>query len=194
MHSQKLRVGGGALFAAIVLMVVPVRGGEIYEITYQSTTDNAFNHRAHLRNTGIRIDEGELLHILGSGQIHFGGPWWRATSFDMGLISPLNEPELMRRFEIPSGQAGASLLPEPGETTLFDQQITSDEDLSDLDVIARAGSSGFLYIGTYDIFYSDNSGSHEFHIEIEPEPMTAALLGVAGLLALRRRRRVQIVC
>lgn len=180
----------GAILAAAAMCMhaSAVRAETIYDFTYVSTRDNANNNAAHLLNTGVRVVPGDILHIVGTGQIHVGGPYYVMSNFDMGLISPANTSQLIRSYRGVGGNFSAEPIPLAGESVFFRQDRANLYDDHDLDIVATAQSEGYLYIGIFDNWFADNTGQHSLRITILPEP-ASGLLAVIGSLALLGRRR-----
>jgi hypothetical protein len=180
----QVRHSVAALFLALAAR--PALGSSVYTFSYVSTTNNAYNDHVHLLNTGIWIDAGNRVDLAGSGVILVGGPHWVMSNFDMGLISPLSGPELMRDY-FPDGELYlVSPVPLEGESVLFIQDRASLSDRHDLDVSAEASSSGYLFIGMFDNPFADNRGDHSFLITVVPEPACGLLLALA-IPWMRRR-------
>lgn len=163
----------------------------IFDFTYISTRNAAYNNKAHLMNTGIQVQPGDLLRFSGTGTIHVGGPYYIWSNFVMGLISPLPNTELMRNYQGVNTNYTAAAIPLAGESVLFLQQRTSLDDHRDLLHSVVVPSAGFVYLGIFDNFFADNTGQFQFQITrtIAPEPATALLLLVSGLALIRRRAK-----
>ncbi len=165
----------------------PARGDSIYDFTYISTRNGAYNTKAYMLNTGVFVHAGEQVDITGTGHIFVGGGQVVWSNFDMGLISPLDSTFLIRNY---FGD-GATYLGTPsaltGESVLFHQDRIAEGDRHDLDITVFAQSEGYVYIGMFDHYYADNTGYHDFQLHVTPEP-SAGLLLVFALLPRRRRR------
>ncbi len=180
------------LAAALVVLAADRLPAEtIYDFTYISTRNSAHNNKAHMMNTGIQVEPGDVLHLAGTGSIHVGGPYYVWSNFDMGLVSPIHAPELIRGYQGVNTNYTAAPIPLADETVLFQQYRTSLDDHQDLVLSVIAQSAGYVYLGMFDNFFADNTGQHVFRITHvpAPEPATAILLLVPGLLLLRRRAK-----
>lgn len=176
------------LIAALLTPCAQAAAETVYDFTYISTRNSSFNNRAHLLNTGVHVSPGDVLHIVGTGQINVGGPYYVMANFDMGLISPTNALELARDYRGVGGNFSAEPIPLFGESVLFKQDRLSLSDDRDLDILVTSQSEGYLYIGIFDNWFGDNTGQHDIQISIVPEPGTA-LLALAGCCAVFGRRR-----
>lgn len=177
------------LAAAAVQLYASMAAAEtIYDFSYVSTRNNAHNNRAHMLNTGIRVVPGDILHIVGTGQIHVGGPYYVMSNFDMGLISPLNTNEVIRSYRGVGGNFSAEPVALAGESVLFKQDRANLYDDHDLDITVTAQSEGYLYVGIFDNWFSDNTGQHALEITMLPEPGTALLVLLGACAFLGRRR------
>ena len=177
------------LITAILAAAGPsstARAGSIYDFTYISTRNPAFNNHAHMLNTGIQVSIGDLVQIQGTGQIHVGGPYFVMSNFDMGLVSPTNAVELMRNYHAVVSNYVTAPIPQAGESVLFASDRVSLFDDHDISLWVTARSSGYVYIGMFDHQFADNTGSHQFRITVIPEPSTIMLV-LAPLLILGRR-------
>lgn len=174
--------------ALLLAVVGAARAETVYDFTYVSTRSASYNDKSHLLNTGLYLQPGEVLEIVGTGQIHVGGPYYVWSNFDMGLISPIYAPELMREYHGEGANYTVAPIPLAGETVLFKQDRTSLFDDHDLSILVTAQSEGWFYMGMFDNYFQDNTGQHLLHITVTPEP-AAAVLVLFCLAALRRRTR-----
>lgn len=165
------------------------RAGTVYDFTYISTRNPSFNNRAHMLNTGIQVSIGDLVQIQGTGQIHVGGPNYVMSNFDMGLVSQTNASELMRNYQGVVSNYVTAPIAQSGESVLFASDRSSLYDDHDISLWVTARSSGYVYIGMFDQFFADNTGSHQFRITVIPEPSTIMLLITPVLFLGRRLRR-----
>jgi len=165
------------------------QAGSVYDFSYISTRDPAFNNKTHMLNTGIQVSVGDLVHIQGTGQIHVGGPYYVMSNFDMGLISPINTTQLMRDYHGVVSNYVTAPIPLANESVLFSSDRSSLTDDHDISLWTTAPSSGHLYIGMFDQFFADNTGSHQFTITVVPEPATALFVFAYSLILGRRLRR-----
>jgi hypothetical protein len=161
----------------------------IINVSFISTTNNAYNDRAYFQNTGINVHLGDILVIQGSGVINVGGGYSVKSNFDMGLISPLNSPSLVRDYHGVGNNYTGAPLPLAGETVLFSQQRSSLNDDHDLSITIPVLSNGYMYLGMFDSYFADNTGSHSFAVQITPEPSTLAILAVFVVPFCRHKRR-----
>lgn len=177
---------GGVVTAA--LAAAPVARADIVNFTYTSTTNNAYNNRAFFLNTGLSVQAGDQIRIQGTGSIYVGGGYYVLSNFDMGLVSALNQPSLVRDYHGNGTNYTGTPYPLAGESVLFSQDRVSLTDDHHLNIIVTAQSAGKVYIGMFDNYFADNTGSHHFTLEVIPEPATAslALFAVLGCLAQRR--------
>lgn len=166
----------------------PAARADIVNFTYTSTTNNAHNNRAYFLNTGLSVQPGDRIRIQGTGSIYVGGGYYVLSNFDMGLVSALNQPSLVRDYHGNGTNYTGTPYPLAGESVLFSQDRISLTDDHHLNIIVTAQSAGKVYIGMFDNYFADNTGSHHFTLEVIPEPATAslALFAVLGCLARRR--------
>ncbi|GMU33790.1 MAG: hypothetical protein HS101_06420 [Planctomycetia bacterium] len=170
-----------------------LNAGTVFDFSYISTRNAAFNNKAHMLNTGIQVGIGDLVQIQGTGQIHVGGPYYVMSNFDMGLISPLNNIELMRSYQGVVSNYVTAPIPLIGETVLFASDRVSLTDDHDVSLWVTARSAGYIYIGMFDQFFADNTGSHDFRITVIPEPAGAFLAPVLFLILGRRSRALRTI-
>ncbi|MBN2560259.1 MAG: PEP-CTERM sorting domain-containing protein [Phycisphaerae bacterium] len=182
------------LCSALSTAMVPRAAAEgTYEFLYVSTTDEAYNNEAHMLNTGIFVDAGETVSLEGHGTIlfSFDGTYSVLTNWDMGLVSPLDEGELMREYGPGPQPHHAEPIPLAGESVLFGQDRAFLNDQHDLNISPVAETSGYVYIGLLDEYFPDNAGAHSFHVVVTPEPATIGMMGLLVLVAVRRRGPLQ---
>jgi len=167
---------------------VPAARADIVNFTYTSTTNNAYNNRAFFLNTGLSVQAGDQIRIQGTGSVYVGGGYYVLSNFDMGLVSTLNQPSLVRDYHGNGTSYTGTPYPLAGESVLFSQDRVSLTDDHHLNIVVTAQSAGKVYIGMFDNYFADNTGSHQFTLEVIPEPATAslALFAVLGCLARRR--------
>lgn len=179
-----------AVRACAVLLAAAAfaRAETIYDFTYVSTRNAAHNDKSHLLNTGIYLYPGEILQIVGSGQIHVGGPYYVWSNFDMGLVSPIYAPELIRGYRGDGANYTVAPIPLAGETVLFKQDRVNLNDNHDLSILVTSQSEGWFYLGMFDNYYEDNTGRHDFRITVTPEPVACALALLTFVLIRPRRR------
>lgn len=170
-----------------------LNAGTVFDFSYISTRNAVFNNKAHMLNTGIQVGIGDLVQIQGTGRIHVGGPYYVMSNFDMGLISPLNNVELMRSYQGVVSNYVTAPIPLTGETVLFASDRVSLTDDHDVSLWVTARSAGFIYIGMFDQFFADNTGSHDFRITVVPEPAGAFLALVSFLILGRRSRALRTI-
>ena len=188
---RAFHVAIGSLLAACAFAISGPRESRasIINVTLTSTTNNAYNDRAYFQNTGISVHAGDLVQFLGSGQIYVGGGKYVRTSFDMGLISPLNNSFLIRDYYGLGNNYTGTPVPLTGESVLFSQQRTSLNDQHDLVLSVPVLTSGYMYLGLFDSYFADNTGSHSFAVQVTPEPASGCCLAAALVLFRRPKRR-----
>ncbi len=167
---------------------LPAARADIVNFTFTSTTNNAYNNRAFFLNTGLSVQPGDLIRIQGTGSIYVGGGQYVLSNFDMGLVSNLNQPSVVRDYHGNGTNYTGTPYPLTGESVLFSQDRVSLTDDHHLNIIVTAQSAGNVYIGMFDNYFADNTGSHHFTLEVIPEPATASLSLFAVLGCLARRR------
>lgn len=166
----------------------PAMADTVIDFTYESTQDPFYNHAVHMRNTGVQVSAGDIVNVTGQYQIYFGGGYHVSTNFDMGIISPSSSLELKRNYIRENGFSGEPV-PLAQESLLFAQERYSNEEQHDLLATFTAQSDGYLFVGVWDQYFQDNSGSHFFQFSIVPEPSSVTLIALPVLSVLFRRRR-----
>jgi hypothetical protein len=152
--------------------------------------------------------EGESLNITALGQFCFyGGP--DCTEYQPyigGIFSSSSTVLSSNNLNRVSGAIASGLpnITDPGLNTYFGNQSTTiAQDFQVLDspyggtTVVVPNSANFLIIGVLDSFYADNTGNLSVELTLDPssgvpEPGSYAMVlaGVAGLVALRRLRRI----
>lgn len=188
---RAFRIVLGSVFTVCVLAFsAPQQSvASIVNVTITSTTNNAYNDHAYLQNTGISVHAGDLVQLIGTGQISVGGGKYVRTSFDMGLISPTNSSFLVRDYYGLGNNYTGTPVALTSESVLFSQQRNSLADQHDLVLSVPVLTNGYMYLGLFDSYFADNTGSHSFAIQVTPEPATVCCLAPALVLFRRSKRR-----